>query len=466
MKAESGRSGKRERLLLAVILLAALALRAGVFLAVFAEDPTRILTADSLSYDDSARALVGAGRFAVAADLPDVPQTVRTPGYPAFIAGVYAIFGEKHRPVILAQVLFSVATIGLTYLIGYRFWSSAAATIAILILALDYTTFLYSQLLLTETLFTFALVLTVWVGTRFLPAERRRLGYALCLGFGLALQALIRPISYYLVFVILLGFLLTGMVARWKRKELALVILLILLPWLLLVGGWQVRNWLATGSWEFSHIRGVNLLYYRGADIVARRDGVSLQAARRSIEEALGDREGMSEAELSELYAREGLELIKRYPLLFVQGQLQGGVKMMLVPGEGGVLEYLGMSVEEDGALGDLLRLPVADYIHKWLVGNSAEFMVFILAGLYLLSLYGFAAGGVWHSLIRDRSHRSEHLLVLGIVLYFLVVSAGPEAYARFRVPTMPFLALYAGRGVTRLADRLGPRRAGADRPR
>jgi 4-amino-4-deoxy-L-arabinose transferase-like glycosyltransferase len=465
VKAESGRSGRNERLLLAGILLGALAFRLGVFLAVYAEDPTRILTADSMSYVDSARALVQVGRFALAPDLPDVPQTVRTPGYPLFIAGLYAIFGERHAPVILAQLVVSVATVGLVYLIGVRFWGATAATMAILILALDYTTFLYSQLLLTETLFTFALVLTVWIAIRFLLAEQRRPRYALYLGLGLALQALIRPISYYLIFVILPGVLLIGTRSRWKRKELATVSLLILLPWVLLVGGWQVRNWLETGSWEFSHIRGVNLLAYRGADIVAKRDGISLEAARQSIQETIGDTEGMSEGERSELFARKGLELIRRYPLLFAQSQLQGAAKMMLVPGEGGLLEYLGMPPGDEGALGDVLRLSIPDYLHKWLVGRSIQFLIFMAAGLYLVGLYGLAAGGVWHSLVRDRFQRFAHLLVLGIILYFVVVSAGPEAYARFRVPIMPFLVLYAGRGVARVADRLGARRTGAERP-
>ncbi len=464
-RSESGRSRKRDGLLLAGILLGALLLRALVYLAVFDRDPARSVEGDSQSYEDSARALLHLGRFAVSPELADVPQTVRTPGYPAFIAAVYAIFGEKHPPVILTQILLSVATLGFVYLIGCRFWSSAAALVSVLILVLDHTTFVYSQVFLTETLFTFALVVTVWIGVRLANAERRGRWWALSLGLGLAVQALIRPIGYYLVFLVLLAFLLAGIVARWKRNELAMILLLVSLPWALLVGGWQVRNWLATGSSEFSSIQSFNLLYYRGACIVAKRDDISFDSARQVIDATLGDTDGMPEAQLGELYMQEGVELIRRNPLLSLECQLIGGARMLLPPGEGRLVRYLGIPDAREKTLEDLVRLSLSEYKQKWLVEYPVQFLVFIPAALYLYSLYGFAAAGVWHSLARDRSQRFAHLLALGVILYFMVVSAGPEAYARFRMPIMPFLALYAGLGVTLLTDRLGARGARAARP-
>ena len=51
-------------------------------------------------------------------------------------------------------------------------------------------------------------------------------------------------------------------------------------PWIILVGGWQLRNYLITGKAEFSYVQGANLLFYRGAGIVAQRDSISFKEAQ------------------------------------------------------------------------------------------------------------------------------------------------------------------------------------------
>jgi hypothetical protein len=53
---------------------------------------------------------------------------------------------------------------------------------------------------------------------------------------------------------------------------------------------------------------------------------------------------------------------------------------------------------------------------------------------------------------IRNESpaHRLAAALLFGLVLYFVVLSTGPQAYSRFRVPFTPLLALLAARGLDR----------------
>jgi hypothetical protein len=52
----------------------------------------------------------------------------------------------------------------------------------------------------------------------------------------------------------------------------------------------------------------------------------------------------------------------------------------------------------------------------------------------------------------QSTSSRGAVVLLVSLVLYFIAVS-GPEAYARFRVPVMPLLAVLAGRGAVRTAQ-------------
>ena len=136
-------SNRKEFLPLVIILGIVLALRLGVFLVIYPADPSRIMSPDSFGYDRLARTLARTGHFAVSPDRPELPEIKRTPGYPAFIASVYLIFGENHLPVIVIQILLSIGTIILTYILARTLWNQAAALIAALLLALDPVSFLY-----------------------------------------------------------------------------------------------------------------------------------------------------------------------------------------------------------------------------------------------------------------------------------------------------------------------------------
>jgi 4-amino-4-deoxy-L-arabinose transferase-like glycosyltransferase len=470
-----------------IVLTFALVSRLGTFwIVVCGNDPSRAVASDTASYDESARALLRTGRFAVRPERPDLPQTIRTPGYPAFLATVYALFGERHEPAVAVQVLVSVGTIALAYGVACRVFGRRAAGVAAVLLALDPDSFVFSQLLLTETLFTFVLLVAVASGVRLLSSERPHKGWAALLGVALAVCTLIRPINYYLVFAILLGLLaLAGLpgardnrswflsvgpngsrTASWGWKGTLIVLVLVAVPSVVLVGGWQVRNYVVSDSWEFSHIRGGNLLFYRGADIVARRDGITLDQARERISAALPNTAGWPSAAVYALHAREGTALIRKHPWLFVRGELRGLLEMTLVPGEGSLLRYLGVSPEKEGPMGDLVRvwtspdLSPSGYVRKWLVERPILFAAFLCALLYLCFLYSgllISVGSFGKRCLQQGrcALPVAHLFIAGIVVYLAILSAGPEAYSRFRVPIMPLLALYSGAGMGAISARL-----------
>lgn len=205
----------RELSLLLTILAVTLVLRLSVSLYIQSFKPSRAFTSDSFSYLNSVRALLQLGKFAVSPEEPKKPQTMRTPGYPAFIALIYMIFGEKNLPVILIQILISLGTIAITYFIARKLWNSRVALASVALLSLDVNSFLYSQMLLTETLFTFLLVAAIAFGVWLILGKEGWKRYALLLGTFIALATLVRPVSYYLIFFIFIGFLIFGKIARW-----------------------------------------------------------------------------------------------------------------------------------------------------------------------------------------------------------------------------------------------------------
>jgi len=446
------------RLLLAILLLSAI-LKLAVFAAVYARDPARILTGDSASYEGPARALVTSGAFSRDPSDPAVTETRRTPGYPAFIAGLYRVFGPHRPAVIAAQIAISTLTLLIVYALARRLWDTATATLAALVLALDLVSFIYAQLLFTETLFTFFVAALGWAGVRLLgapndgppdpPRPSRR--PPLAVGVSAALAALTRPIAYYLMLPTLAGVLAYAWRRGWTPRRILVVSLLTAMPWIALVEGWRLRNYLVTGSSQFSEVTGLSLLWYRGAGIVAERDGVSFREARRRIARSLPDTTGWSEVEVGELYRREGLRLIASYPHLFVKTTMYGLVKIVAGPGRADILHYFaGEPYEADPA--GTIRLSAAEFLRRWQVDDPRMLACLTYATAYLALLYV----GVGYAVFRLLANRAAvplapHLFLWWLVAYLVVMAAGPEAYARFRVPVMPLLALYSAHGWLRL---------------
>jgi len=94
------------------VLGLAAALRLGVFL-VAASSPQRFWSLDDRDYIGLATHL-HAGYLASAGDWFDAGLR-RPPAYPLLIRGVYDVFGRHYGPVIAAQIVIAVATVGLVY---------------------------------------------------------------------------------------------------------------------------------------------------------------------------------------------------------------------------------------------------------------------------------------------------------------------------------------------------------------
>jgi hypothetical protein len=78
--------------------------------------------------------------------------------------------------------------------------------------------------------------------------------------------------------------------------------------------------------------------------------------------------------------------------------------------------------------------------------GSTALRAIDLSASMQLWMLYPAAAVGLLAA-CRDPDRRRAALIPVAFIAYFVLVS-GPEAYPRFRVPMMPFLAMLGGLGV------------------
>jgi Dolichyl-phosphate-mannose-protein mannosyltransferase len=108
---------------------------------------------DSRLYADIAENWLQHGVYGITNSGEVVPTLSRLPGYPAFLAAVFAIFGwSNFRAVLLIQVLFDLGTCFLIADLARRMVSDRAAKAALVLAALCPFLANYSAAALTETL--------------------------------------------------------------------------------------------------------------------------------------------------------------------------------------------------------------------------------------------------------------------------------------------------------------------------
>ena len=157
---------------------------------------------DSRLYADIAMNWLQHGVYGITDSGQVMPTFSRLPGYPAFLAAVFAIFGwSNFRAVLLIQVLFDLGTCFLVADLARRVLSGRAAKAAFVLAALCPFLANYSAAVLTETLEIFFTTLALDLAVCGLAALRRDIdssikqSSATWLGCGLSIGAciLLRP---------------------------------------------------------------------------------------------------------------------------------------------------------------------------------------------------------------------------------------------------------------------------------
>ncbi|MGA8150595.1 MAG: glycosyltransferase family 39 protein [Terriglobales bacterium] len=110
------------------------------------------LTADTYVYGDIAKNWLQHGIYGLSGSNGITPTCIRLPGYPAFLAGVFAVFGMEHyRAALVLQVFVDIVTCFLIADVARRAVSPGAAKVAFLLSALCPFLANYAAAALTET---------------------------------------------------------------------------------------------------------------------------------------------------------------------------------------------------------------------------------------------------------------------------------------------------------------------------
>ena len=207
---------------------------------------------DSLVYGDLAKNWLLHCVYGVTDSGQVVPVDIRMPGYPAFLAAIFRLFGVEHYGAVArVQVGIDLFTCFLIAAGARRLWSERAGKVAFALAALCPFTANYAATPLVETLAIFSAAFALFFALRAVQKMRAAPSWDVAhsfavadwilSGLGIAVSIYLRPDGGLLLLAIALYLLWTAISARemefvWVGVLLGVVSLLPLLPWTL-------RNW-------------------------------------------------------------------------------------------------------------------------------------------------------------------------------------------------------------------------------
>jgi len=322
----------------------------------------------------------------------------RTPVYPLLLL----LAAMDWRVVRWIQCLLGIGIASMLFAITWHRTRSAAASFIVgLLSSLALSELLYEQIIYSETLCTFWIVLSLLAYARTSEAAgARNWDYAL-LGISAALAGMTRP-----MFLFLGPLYFSFVLFRARRLELRVLrdacLALVLAPTLVLAIGWSAVNKHAVNYFGVTTTTGYNLSNHSGgfmelappqyskiADIYLRYRAWQIPRMGSQTmtiwyaEKEIKRKTGLSTAELSKQLTRMSLEMFAEHPILYLESVARAWVRFWGF----GFYHYIGFFKDSTGSmiyalllvLGSLQLginvtfLIIAPYsIARWLMGRAS----------------------------------------------------------------------------------------------
>lgn len=377
---------------------------------------------DALSYDDMARQIAGG-------DWLGNEVFFQAPLYPYVLGAIYRVFGDDVFVVRLIQAVIGSLSCVLLAAAGARWFSRPAGVTAGVMLALYPPAIFFDSLIQKAGLGLFLLCLVLWILGRIVDRPKS----TTLLGLGAALGFLILTRENALLFVpVILVWLAVRFHGLGMRPAVMAAMLLIGLA--IVLTPVAVRNWYVGGEFHLTTSQFGPNFFVGNSE---RADGTykPIRFGRADMREAIEDYVMMAEqnvgrkltrSEVSSYYMQRAVHFIRTHP-----GDWLGlmGRKFMLTWNAVEIAD-----TEDQYSFADW-SLPL-----RW---TDRLFHFGVLAPL--------ASLGIW---VTWRQRKRVWLLYVmalaytaGIVLFYV--------FARYRLPLVPFLIVFAAAGVAGLCERV-----------
>lgn len=240
---------------LILIILASLAIKLAIFGYGMIKMPSYKFMPDTPTYTEPGTNLVEKGVFATFANDGTIKyEVIRTPGYPLFLGFFNKSMGLSLDWVIVIQLLLITFTGYVVYRAAYEL-DKKTALLAAFIFLFDLPVTMTSLLLLSESLYTVFIAIFMYLFLKYLKTHN--IYILMSSAVLLVIATYIRPISYYLGLCVAGGILLALITSNFRKAMAHCLIFFIV--FYSLTGMWSYRNYIRTGTAEFSPIGKMDL---------------------------------------------------------------------------------------------------------------------------------------------------------------------------------------------------------------
>lgn len=361
---------------------------------------------DAQAYDRIAVNLVGGFGFKEdrARDYQFDTAIIRAgPGYEFFLAGVYKVFGHRYEVVWVLQALLHALSAWLLFLISRKIFfenGDKIGLIAVVFFGLHPDLIEISAMLMTETLYLFLIILTVWFLVDNYQVQRRSLWHVITFGLVNGLAILTRP--PVILFVPIIGVLYLYQKNYRGLFLFGLGLVIALVPWV-------IRNYLIYHQFILTTLVGSynlwvgNTLQANGGQISGGFNPLTVYTAAHGF------------FDLKSRASQEFLAFVVVYPFVFL--------KLCVFK----FIRYF-----------SLIR-PMGFWFYQSGV-RQALFVAFSALAEGVLFFMGFS--GLFFS-FREKKPLHYTLVILALTSPIVLLPAVVESRYRFQV--YPFLAIFSG---------------------
>jgi 4-amino-4-deoxy-L-arabinose transferase-like glycosyltransferase len=381
-----------------------------------------VFDSDSIEYATLAENINNYYVFSISTAEPFSPETFRTPGYPIFVANILTLTGSYYA-VIVFQILIVFFSSVIIFFIGRELLSERWALVPAVLYIFDPATIVNSLIIMSDSLFVFLFLLCIYL----LFMYKNSWWKYLLAGVVISAAIYVRPVGIYTPFFLIP---LLYVVKKMHFKYFAQAAVLFVIPLIIFLTPWFVRNYIQEGKMGFSSVTSYNLFYYNVPQFIKFTDKIpESQTINRFLQE--------SNLTVAEARMLRNKDILSSVALPYIKNNF---------------IKYLAFHLYtsiKGGAITSSLKAS-AIFMHQ-IKGNAQqepERFIYTLERLAWLVVCILSLA----SLIFAKGQRL--LLVCCICFLYFIITLGPVGYARYRMPASPFIFIAATTVLVRLKVR------------